>query len=200
MPRTGLSAEEIKERAVEYAEEAIRNHGFERFRLVDIARELNVSHVALYKHFADKSALLDSVSEKWLATVDAALERVSTAPGRTPSQRLQDFFLAFHRAKRDKVSRDPELYKAFDSASEAVKPFVVRHLATVERLLEQIVRDALAQGELRGRDARQITRLLLEATMSFHHPKLVAERLAESREPELRRLLDTLLRGLAVKT
>jgi AcrR family transcriptional regulator len=197
VPRTGLSAEEIKDRAVEYAEEAIRTFGFERFRLIEVARELNVSHVALYKHFSDKAALLDSVTEKWLARVDASLERACAVPGRTPTERLHDLFLTLHRAKRDKVSVDPELYKAFDVAAEASKPFVVRHLATVERLLEGIIRDAIAAGEIRSGDVRRIGRLLHQATVAFHHPKLVAQHLGEKREAELRRLLDTLLRGLA---
>ncbi len=197
MPRTGLSAEEIKDRAVTCAEEAIRKHGFERFRLVDIAREMNVSHVALYAHFSDKSALLDSVSAKWLARVDAMLERVCVGAGRAPAERISDFFVALHRSKRDKVSKDPELYKAFDLASETLKPCVLRHLATVDRLLDGLVRDAIAAGIIRAGDVRRTSKLLHEATLSFHHPKLVAERLNEKREADLRRILDTLLRGLA---
>lgn len=196
MPRTGLSSEEIRERAVERAEEAIRKHGYERFRLVDIARELKVSHVALYKHFSDKAALLDSVSEKWLARIDTALARVCAASTRTPEQRIYDFFLTLHRAKCEKVGKDPELYKAFDSAAEMAKPFVVRHLETMGRLLERLVREMLAAQDGRAYEARRVARMLLDGTVSFHHPKLVAERAGEKREAELRRLLDTLLRGV----
>ena len=47
MPRTGLTADQIKERAVEAALVRMREVGFEKVRLTEIAKELGVSHAAL---------------------------------------------------------------------------------------------------------------------------------------------------------
>ena len=60
MPKTGLSAAEIRDKAIEVTVEQMRRHGFDRVRLVDIAKDLGVSHAALYSHFADRRALLDA--------------------------------------------------------------------------------------------------------------------------------------------
>ncbi|RYG37829.1 TetR/AcrR family transcriptional regulator [bacterium] len=195
MPRTGLSAEEIKERSIEIAEAKIRQLGFDRVRLVDIARELGVSHVALYKHFPDKAALLDAVSEKWLAAFDAELEGVARGNG-PAGDRIVAWFLAYHRLKLEKVRRDPELYRAFDLAAQAMKPFVVRHLEATGGQLQGLVSDAMREGFFRQANPTDVTSLLLELTVSFHHPKLVAERLNEDREDRLQVVLVTLFRAL----
>jgi AcrR family transcriptional regulator len=196
MPRTGLTSEEIKEKAVAYAEANIRRFGFEKFRLVDIAKNLGVSHVALYNHFPDKSALLDIVSQKWLRSVDQTLKRICEKE-KKPTERIVEFFLKLHQLKREKVQNDPELFKAFNSASERLKPFVINHLHTQFDLLRNLVTEALAKGELHGENADRMTQILLETTISFHHPRLVAERLHEKREPSLKRLVGVVLKGLA---
>ena len=77
MPRTGLTSEEIKEKALQITEEKIRHYGFEKFRLTDIAKELKVSHAALYNHFPDKAALLDAISERWLTRMDTILKLIT---------------------------------------------------------------------------------------------------------------------------
>ena len=35
--------------------------------MVDVARELGVSHGSVYRHFPSKAALRDAVAERWLA-------------------------------------------------------------------------------------------------------------------------------------
>ena len=63
MPRTGLTASEIKEKAIDLTIEKMRANGFDKVRLTDVAKSLGVSHAALYSHFKDKTALFDAVSE-----------------------------------------------------------------------------------------------------------------------------------------
>ena len=197
MPRTGLTAEEMTCRAVEAAEARMRLHGHERVRLADIARDLGVSHVALYRHFPDRAALLDAVSERWLDATDAELESVARGGGSardgSARARIEAWFVALHRLKRDKVRRDPTLYAAFDAASESRKPFVVRHMASVLGTLTGLVREAMGEGSLPEGDPEAFARLLLELTLGYHHPRLVAERRDEDREADLRRVLAFLI-------
>src|SRR3979490_1904810 len=127
MPRTGLTSDEIKEKALASAEANIRRYGIEKFRLNDVAKDLGVSHVALYNHFPDKSAIVDVVSEKWLNSIDQTLQRVCEKD-KDPCERIVDFFVKLNQLKREKVQKDPELFKVFNLAAERVKPFVVNHL------------------------------------------------------------------------
>jgi AcrR family transcriptional regulator len=195
MPRTGMSPEKLKDKAITLAIQRIRKTGFEKVRLVDIAKDLGVSHAALYGHFKDKSALLDLISERWLTAMDTTLENICNKAG-DPVLKLHQWFLTLHRMKREKILRDPELFKGFNLAAEVKKKFVQFHLENGRRQLTGLVKEAMDQKKIRKDSPDAIAQLLFEATGSFHHPKLVAQYLEEKREALLKRVLETLLRGL----
>ncbi|WP_411824544.1 TetR/AcrR family transcriptional regulator [Leptospira sp. 'Mane'] len=195
MPRTGLTPIEIREKATDAAEERIRRHGFEKFRLVDIAKDLDVSHVALYKHFPDKQALLNAVSERWLNRIDETLLKIIEK--KKPSKDLLfEWFLSFHQLKKDKVQTDPELFKAFDLAAESLKPFVVKHINEMYRQLQILLQKGLDEKSIKGDTAINLAKIFFEATVSFHHPKLVYQHLTEKREKLLKQILEVLWDGL----
>ena len=200
MPRTGMTAQEIREKAIDCAIARIRRQGFEKVRLVDIAKDLGVSHVALYSHFVDKSALLDAVSERWLTELDAKQEVICQMP-LSPLERIEAWLLNLHRAKREKVMQDPELYKAFNLASEAMKPFVKAHLETSNRQLATMVKEAMALKlfypiEGTAMTVETMVNMIMSATIGFHHPKLVLEHWGEDREDALKSLLHIVFRGI----
>ena len=196
MPKTGLSPEEIREKAIASTIARMRRHGFEKVSLVDVAADLGLSHAALYSYFADKAALLDAVSERWLRSMDEELEKIVNQD-RDPLAKIQDWFIKLHRLKREKVKHDPELFKSFNLAAEAGKPFVIAHMATMQRLTTALVREAMTAGKLRKGSVEKAAEILREAMMGFSHPKLVIQFLDENREPLLKQTLDTMLKGLA---
>jgi AcrR family transcriptional regulator len=196
MPKTGLRPEEIREKAIASTIARMRRHGFEKVSLVDVAADLGLSHAALYSYFADKAALLDAVSERWLRSMDEELEKIVNQD-RDPLAKIQDWFIKLHRLKREKVKHDPELFKSFNLAAEAGKPFVIAHMATMQRHTTTLVREAMTAGKLRKGSAEKAAEILREAMMGFSHPKLVIQFLDENREPLLKQTLDTMLRGLA---
>lgn len=55
-----------RERILEAAEDTLRRFGPGKTTVVDVARALGVSHGTVYRHFASKSELRDSVLEQWL--------------------------------------------------------------------------------------------------------------------------------------
>jgi AcrR family transcriptional regulator len=197
MPRTGLSAAEIKQKAIAATMVRMREDGFDKVKLTDIAKQLGVSHAALYAHFEDKAALLDAVSAHWLLEVDATLDAVCKKAG-DPSEKITAWMLAFHRAKVAKIVRDPEPYKSFDLHASMAKPYVRNHIATVRTQLVGLVTDAIAKRRLKHADAAAMAEVIWEAMMAFHHPKLVAAHITEKREPLLRMVLESVLRGLGL--
>lgn len=195
MPKTGLSSEEIKEKALQIAEEKIRVYSFEKFRLTDIAKELKISQAALYNHFPDKAALLDAISERWLAQMDNTLELIANRE-LPPRQLIVEWFLKYHELKKEKVLKDPELYKSFNMAAELVKPFIIEHLDNLNRQLLMLVRKAIIAQEIRAKSPEGAVRLLLESTISFHHPRMVLDYKDENREGLLKQVVETMLAGL----
>src|ERR1700759_2718896 len=107
MPKTGLSPDEIREKAIASTIARMRRHGFEKVSLVDVAADLGLSHAALYSYFADKAALLDAVSERWLRAMDDELEKI-VHRDRDPLLKIHDWFMRLHQMKREKVQHDPE--------------------------------------------------------------------------------------------
>jgi AcrR family transcriptional regulator len=199
MPRTGLTAAELKRKAIEATMDAMRHYGFDKVRLTDIAKELGVSHAALYQHFADKTALLDAVSASWLSELDATLDAIRRKSAKEPTAKLEAWMLALHRAKLEKVLHDPELYKSFDLLAVAEKPYVKQHMATMSAQLTALVEEAIAKRRLKGVEPQQLSQIVWESMMAFHHPKLVAQHVGENREPLLKEVLASVLRGLGLK-
>jgi AcrR family transcriptional regulator len=196
VPRTGLTSEEIKEKALQITEEKIRHYGFEKFRLTDIAKELKVSHAALYNHFPDKAALLDAISERWLTRMDTILKLI-TQKKSSPRQLIIEWFLKYHELKREKVLKDPEIFKTFNMAAELLKPFILKHLHNLNEQLLALVEKAIAAGQIREKSPEKVVQILLEATVSFHHPRMVLDHKDEKRELLLHKLIEVLLDGLA---
>lgn len=195
MPKTGFTSDEIKEMALQIAEKNIRQYGFDKFRLTDIAKELNVSHAALYNHFPDKSALLDAVSERWLIKMDDTLETIANKKG-PYRQLIIEWFLKYHELKKEKVLKDPEIYKSFNMAAELLKPFIIRHLENLNRQLLKLIQKAIDKEEIKVDSPELTARLLLEATVSFHHPQMVLSHKEEQREELLKNIVTVILDGL----
>jgi AcrR family transcriptional regulator len=196
MPKTGLTSEEIREKALEITEEKIRYHGFEKFRLTDLAKELKVSHAALYNHFPNKSALLDAISERWLIQMDYTLECI-VKKKTSPCKLITEWFLKYHELKREKVLKDPELFKSFNMAAELEKPFILTHLQNMNKQLLDLVQRAATAREIHNESPEKMVELLMEATVSFHHPRMVLDHKDENREPLLQKIIEVLLGGLA---
>ncbi|MBM9578521.1 TetR family transcriptional regulator [Leptospira sp. 201903070] len=198
MPRTGLTPEELYKKALDSTEAEIRKNGVERLKLTDIARDLKVSHAALYKFFSDKQSLLDEVSKRWLDRIDRELERISAKEEPVDSI-LKEWFLKLHSLKREKILADPRLFTAFNLSAEKTRPFVVSHLATMANLLEDLVSRGMQAGTFHCSSAKEGARILFEGTASFHHPRLVLESIEVERTPLLEVLLETLISGLKMK-
>jgi len=197
MPRTGLTSEQLKEKAIDCALTHMRQVGFNKVRLSDIAKELGVSHAALYGHFADKSALFDAVCARWLEDFDAQQEILCTEVEPNDAlKRLTEWFIRLHQMKVAKVKNDPELFKALNYSTEVEKPFVQSHLSVMRRQLTVIVSQAVQANLIQRKNVDEVVTLLMEATNSFHHPAMVAMYAGQERENLLKRLLDTLFEGL----
>ena len=196
MPKTGLTAAAIRDKALEVTVEQMRRHGFDKVRLVDIAKELGVSHAALYSHFADRGALLDAVSERWLKALESSLEAICRKD-KDPIAKIHEWFQKLYRTKREKVLNDPELYKSFDVAAAERKAFYANHLTRVSGQLTRLVEEAVAKKKLTKYPVEATIAVLFETTTGFHNPKLVARHVHEKREPLLKQVLDVVIDGLS---
>lgn len=204
MPRTGLTAEELKRRAVEIAHERITALGYEKLRVTDVAAELGISHAALYGHFSDKADLLDAVVRHWLACTAQELERITActdgADPATGAARLEAWLLGRLRLKRATARRDPHLYEAYCAATIRLRPVVQVYLDRTLHHLARLLRDAVPG--LTEEEAMTAGDMLRSAMAAYSYPQLVIDYLDTpdaQMEAQLRDMLDCLLRGLRAR-
>ena len=191
MPRTGLSPEEIRAKAIGIALDRMRLVGADKLRLTDVAKALDLSHAALYPHFASKAELFDAAVQSWLQGTEVRLAEVAAGPG-PARDRIMDWFDALYRHKRDRVLSDPELYRAFNTAMTRETPSALNHVRTLRRQLETLVDEAgIAE------DPAWAAGLLFEATAAFHHPSLISHDIETDRAARMAAILGAMLAGLS---
>jgi len=195
LPRTGLNPDEMRAAALAAAEAVIRRHGVDRTRIVDIAAIVGVNHALLYRHFKDRAALIDGVSEQWLAGLRRELDKVATAGG-APVERIRQWLTALHRIVCEKRRSDPELYRSYRLAHDERRPFIGKHGTAVRWQLAKLVTEAMQSGALADANPLETAVALFDATAAFHHPAIVDEHDGAERTAALAPMVDMLLRGL----
>lgn len=198
MVRRIYSDEELRARAVAAAEELLRRHGPQKTRLVDVAKAIKVSHSVLYRVFPDREALMDAVSARWLTCIDDELGRIAAGDA-APDQRLRQWFHHLHHVKTVKFSQDPELWANYDIGAARTSPTVCGHLGIIRGQVAAILEAGIAIGMFPRVDIEDCVDLFFNATMAFHHPRLVVEEGARERRMELDRILDLMLDGLKAR-
>lgn len=198
MVRRIYSDEELRARALAAAEEILRRHGPQKTRLVDVAKAIKVSHSVLYRVFPDREALMDAVSARWLGCIDDELGRIAESNA-APDLRLRRWFHHLHHVKTVKIARDPELWANYDIAAARTSPTICSHVDIIRSQVAAILTAGIARGIFPRVDIDECVDAFFNATMAFHHPRLVAEEGARERRPELDRILDLMLDGLKAR-
>ena len=100
------------ERILEASEDVLRRYGPAKATVVDVARELGVSHGSVYRHFPSKAALRDAVAERWLAAVSEPLAAIADEDG-PAAERLRRWLDLLVSSKQDRARDDPELFATY---------------------------------------------------------------------------------------
>lgn len=144
--KTGSEKASLKERLIQVADEILEAKGLEALTLRAAARAAGVSHMAPYRHFEDKDALLAAVSAKGFA---ALAEAMGQAFANTPDPARKGaaigvayvtfalkhparYRLMFGPAIPDK-RRFPELVAAGDRSFGHCRAMVERRASDAER-------------------------------------------------------------------
>lgn len=177
-----------RERILEAAEDTLRRFGPGKTTVVDVARALGVSHGTVYRHFASKTELRDSVLEQWLERRIAPLGPIVAegdarndaaggggSGGSAAADRLHRWLVALMESKREEARSDPDLFAAYAELSAQSRDVILRHVDTLTGQLTRIIADGAAGGEFAVGDPAAAARSVFDATARFHHPAHSAE-------------------------
>ena len=143
----------LRQALVDQAVRTIRETGVEALTLRDVGQHLRVSRTALYRHFADKQALLAAVAGQGFRAFRQALAG-AWEPSRHDRDGFMDMGRAYVRFARDNPSYYRVMFGGFVDkvecdpglADEAGSAFAVLVGAIAELQAQGVVRDGDPQG------------------------------------------------------
>jgi AcrR family transcriptional regulator len=162
------------ERILQAAEGVLRRFGPAKATVVDVARELGVSHGSVYRHFPSKAALRDAVAEGWLASVSEPLAAVAAEDGPAP-ERLRRWLDLLIASKRSRALEDPELFATYVQLAGEAREVIAAHVGTLTEQLTRIISDGAERGEFGTADPEAAARAVFDATSRFHNPVHAAQ-------------------------
>lgn len=144
------------ERILVATEEVLRRHGPAKATVVDVARQLGVSHGSVYRHFRTKAALREAVTERWLNRSTDLLREIASRQDLESAVVLRLWLSELFLAKMHKAGDDPELFGTYEVLLRENSRVVEEHIAELVAQLTVIVRFGVERGSsgfpmLRGR-------------------------------------------------
>ncbi|SFS95736.1 TetR family transcriptional regulator [Saccharopolyspora flava] len=176
-------------------ERVLRRHGPAKANVVDVARELGVSHAAVYRHFASKSDLREAVVRRWLGNARDELAEI-TRSAQPPADRLRSWLTALFEVKRAAVDEDSELFATFGLLAAESGSAPSEHVADLLAQLTGIITDGVSSGAFAAGDPEATARAVFDATAVFHHPAHATHWSRPGTEARLAAVCDLVLAGL----
>ena len=193
------SPESTLQRILNAAIAEISAHSSERTTVVSIAQSAGMTHANVYRHFASKTALFDTISQGWLKPLEAQLGEIADSPD-PARDKLERLITALFRAYRDRLDTDPRLFDLFVDAFKENRAPARQHRARIRILLDRIFDEGLSTGSLAIKSREKAMILVFDTLYRFLQPEAIRlDQEIPSRAIEARLLLtlSTLVRALA---
>lgn len=185
------------ERILEATEEVLRRHGPAKATVVDVARQLGVSHGSVYRHFRTKSALREAVTKRWLDRTTLRLGTIADDEPKDAESTLREWLAALFEAKRHKAGDDPQLFATYEVLLAENSTVVEDHIADLVAQLARIVHAGVHRGQFTTTTPdTSVARALFDATGRFHDPAYAPQWQRPGIEDEFEAVVDLLIRGL----
>jgi AcrR family transcriptional regulator len=184
-----------RERIIAAAIAQIHRHGHEKTTVSDIARYCGMSPANVYRYFATKAALVEAVSEIWLAVTEEHARAVAARP-KSASERVRDYIVEVHEFVRDRHTTEDEVHETCVAATAEHWPCMTDHEKKLTDIFATILTDGVRSGEFEIDDVNKTAAVMRAALLKFHSPILVAQFYGESLTEQAGELADFLLKAI----
>jgi len=166
----------VKEEAIfSAALKSIKEKGFHRARMSDIAARAGISYGLVYHYFASKEDLFDALLNRWWEGLFGLLSRVreNRQPIKEKLGRIIYYFL-------DTYQREPELVNIFiteiSRSTTNLTPERLENFKAFMSITEKVMQEGQDQGALRTNfKARYLTYIFLGALETFVSTMVLAD-------------------------
>jgi AcrR family transcriptional regulator len=136
----GIMAKVTEADIFQVAREVLAEKGFEKARLTDVARGLDITPAALYKHFSNKENLFETLNDQWLNSVDApAIAAAGRASEGTRVTALHDWLWQLVTGRRNAYQAEPVQMAFYEERlgknDELINPRVAEFARAVELIM-----------------------------------------------------------------
>jgi AcrR family transcriptional regulator len=193
-PDGAAEGSEVRTRIITTARRSFLAHGFSRFTMDELARELAMSKKTLYAHFDTKDALVEAVLEAKIADFRGGIGAIVDAPALEPAERA-------HRLISHVVSQMSEVSPVFLRDLERLMPPLYARVESVRRevlptVWGRLLEEGIARGDVRG-DLKIpfVAEMVLLSVEGMLRPA-VLERLELAPRDAVRGVLSTIFAGI----
>jgi len=198
------SARKEKEKAIFTAAlKTIKEKGFHRARMSDVAERAGISYGLVYHYFESKEDLFDALLNRWWEGLFGLLSRV-----RENSDPIQEKLAGIIRYFLDTYQKDPELVNIFiteiSRSTTNLTPERLENFKTFMSSTEKIMQQGQDQGVLRSDfKARYLTYIFLGSLETFVSTMVLADQHIKGNAQKQRiaeSILEVFLNGARHKT
>src|SRR5207248_10699511 len=186
---------DTRERILEVAERLIREIGYQKTTVADIAKVLRMSPANVYRFFDSKKAIHEGVARTLMGGVEDAAQVIATKH-ESAASRLRELITAIHRMNSERYIGDSKLHEMVEIAMEESWEVCVAHMLVITETIAAVIADGAASGEFDAPDVPLAAMCACTAMMRFFHPQMIAQ-CATKPGPSLDQMIDFVLAGLA---
>lgn len=161
----------LRERVLDVALELLEQEGPDAITLRAVAGAVGVSHMAPYRHFKDKEALLAALAERGFKALGQAMQDAADrrAKQSAPSAVQSDALLGYGLAYLDFARARPQLYRLMFGPALANKPQHEGLQAVGQNTFDDLSRAVRTVLQAQGNQDEEEVRALAIATWSIVH-------------------------------
>ncbi|MDP9812861.1 AcrR family transcriptional regulator [Rhizobium tibeticum] len=172
-----------RERILDVAEKLLRHIGHRKMTLGDIAHNLGTSRANIYRFFPTRASVDHYLYVRFASRTVKVAREIAQADA-TARSRLAGILEAAHRQSREWMRSDRNVHALFAAAAMEKWTAGRRYFEELTSILEAVIRDGQETAELEITDPSQAARAVFTGVISFLHPVLVEQSMAEKEDTE----------------
>lgn len=190
----GKGATRTRELILDTARKLLRRYGQDKLTVVDIAREMGMSHANVYRYFTTKSAILDAIIDEWLARLETFVEAIVQRQD-SAAKRIEAVVVELHRKRKKKLMKDARVFDTYRRVVEIRPDMAARRRQQLIRVFKTLLDEGVRSGEFAPMNTMSSAVTLKDATALFLHPLMIPTNLHEETEERAREVVRCVLRS-----
>lgn len=166
------TAEEMRTRILDVAEEHFRRAGVHKTSLGDIAAELGMSAANIYRFFPSREAINGAICERVVRRAEDITAAIMQSEA-TASEKLERLLHAIHRHNMTLLADHTRLHELIVLASKEHWDIMDAHASRMRANLAQIMRQGIEAGEFNIENPAEAARATMTACAPFLNPLLI---------------------------